>query len=657
MRNIERRRPIDGLISEYSHLFKEQKDGVIQLSDYGFDSLMGFLENDKSSIRHIAIQVGAKWAAGSQRIRLRKFIAASGVQTWACLWAMLRLRSGLEALFQEYESNDICFIQILLLKELDFEKAAPFIIERFLLAKEINKDIRSMATLALNGLLDQGVSPETVRELQLKYPRLESLGRWRPKIPGQAPRLNLSRPNGRVDFHQMVRSVQDMKSFASLTRTVYLISLFHTPLTQKEWSSLLLTPTDYQYFEKMVNAGVLEFSGHGLQMSSSTVVKRTINDFLFESYGLAKETAKRNEAVKKKEDRERKVKSAGLDRQALNMVPDGIICVEKNGRLYYANPAAEKILNQNDFLRQALFGSDSIEQALSNYSPASIKDNIQSFTDGSGISVEIFGDRVCVSSQEKQYDVTLGKEVLLIRDNTNQRLVDEEIGKLYRHELNAALDVLGAGVSLAIDMIKEGRSEESLKCLEQVEQKRLDLANMLRERFDFIRLHSESFKIRQSKFVLNDLIDRVVDRNMEKAASKGVELVTDHMELEPIHINGEERFLQTAIDNVIRNAIKFSPENSQAQIRLGIIDNWVHIKIQDSGPGIPKENLRRIFNLGFTTNGAGRGLYMAKRIVSAHGGAIDVHSEPGKGCLFCLKLPYQLGDSYDGTNFGPNRRR
>lgn len=651
---MERRRPIDSLIVEYSRLFKEQKDGAVQLSEMGFNSLMEYLEKDSSSMRPIAIQVGAKWAAAAQRISLRKFIASNGVQTWACLWAMRWLRSNLDVLFQEYESNDICFIQILLLKELDFDKAAPFLIERFLLSKEINKDIRSMANLALNVLLDKGVSPETVRALQLRYPRVESLGRWRPKIPGQAPRLKLSRSNGRIDFHQMVRSVQDMKSFASLTRTVYLISLFHTPLTQREWSSLLLTPTDYQYFEKMVHAGVLELSDHGLSMASSTVVRRTVNDFLYESYGLAKETARKNEAVKKKEDRERKVKSSGLDRQALNMVPDGIICLEKNGKLYYANPAAEKILNQDAFVRQGLFGSESIEQALSNYNPARVKDNIQRSMDGNGVSAEIFGDRVSISSQEKQYDITLGQKVLLIRDNTDQRLVDEEIGKLYRHELNAALDVLGAGVSLAIDMIKEGQVEESQKCLEQVEQKRLDLANILRERFDFIRLHSESFKIKPFTFILNDLIDRVIDRNMEMAASKSVKLVSDHMELETVYVSGEERFLQTAIDNVIRNAIKFSPENSQVRVQLEIKKNWVFIHIEDSGPGIPRENLGKIFGLGFTTNGAGRGLYMAKRIMFAHGGTINVHSEPGKGCLFSVKLPHGLGDSNGGTDFRTN---
>ena len=63
------------------------------------------------------------------------------------------------------------------------------------------------------------------------------------------------------------------------------------------------------------------------------------------------------------------------------------------------------------------------------------------------------------------------------------------------------------------------------------------------------------------------------------------------------------------------------------------------MSVQDQGPGIPLENMGKIFRLGFTTGGSGRGLYLAKRIASAHKGRIDVKSKPGQGACFTFLVP------------------
>ena len=60
---------------------------------------------------------------------------------------------------------------------------------------------------------------------------------------------------------------------------------------------------------------------------------------------------------------------------------------------------------------------------------------------------------------------------------------------------------------------------------------------------------------------------------------------------------------------------------------------------RDSGVGIPPQNLGKIFRLGFTTDGTGRGLYLARRIAVAHGGRIEVTSRPGQGSAFTFRLP------------------
>jgi signal transduction histidine kinase len=102
---------------------------------------------------------------------------------------------------------------------------------------------------------------------------------------------------------------------------------------------------------------------------------------------------------------------------------------------------------------------------------------------------------------------------------------------------------------------------------------------------------------------------------------------------------GEERFLIRALDNLLRNAVKFSKENSSIKIDVGSDNMEAYVKVEDHGPGIPTENLGSIFRLGYTTGGEGRGLYLARRIAAAHGGRIDVRSAPGSGATFTYRMP------------------
>jgi signal transduction histidine kinase len=162
---------------------------------------------------------------------------------------------------------------------------------------------------------------------------------------------------------------------------------------------------------------------------------------------------------------------------------------------------------------------------------------------------------------------------------------------------------------------------------------------MLEERMDFIRLHSDAFQIRPSAVNLNLVVDRCVGNYREAAGSKGVLVKSNHLHVPGVLVRGEERFLIRALDNIIRNAIKFSAKGVKIEITLGTENLDALVRVEDGGPGISAENLGKIFQLGFTTGGSGRGLYLARRIATAHRGRIDVRSKPGHGACFTLRLP------------------
>ncbi len=112
-------------------------------------------------------------------------------------------------------------------------------------------------------------------------------------------------------------------------------------------------------------------------------------------------------------------------------------------------------------------------------------------------------------------------------------------------------------------------------------------------------------------------------------------------------INADEVRLRQVIDNLVGNAIKYSPNGSTIMVGGSYNDASIQLYVQDEGPGIPLAEQSRIFdrfyrvdnNLSRKTKGTGLGLYLAKMIVEAHRGTISVDSQPGSGSRFTITLP------------------
>jgi len=98
--------------------------------------------------------------------------------------------------------------------------------------------------------------------------------------------------------------------------------------------------------------------------------------------------------------------------------------------------------------------------------------------------------------------------------------------------------------------------------------------------------------------------------------------------------------------NILMNAIQAIEGSGTVTVRTRAFADGVRIDIEDTGVGIPAQNLERIFDPGFTTRnsrvGMGLGLLLAREVMDRHGGRIEVRSEPGRGSTFSLTLPYAL---------------
>ncbi len=635
---LEKRVPIEPLLRACSDLFVADGTNHPKFHDSKFADLLRFIEGGEESYQAIAVQAAIKWSSSAQKVLLRNTILDRGLLTPSCLWAYIRLRGNSDELFRHYSSPELSLMQILLLKEAEPARAITFLVEHFLSRSQTSAELRAASELCVMCLLDSDVSPELLQSFRSRYRYVDVLQQWRPSIPARNEIVEFSLGPKATNFHQLVRLVRNTAHLSSLTRSIYFLTLFHIPLTEKEWRSFWLAPTDQFFFERLKAIGIVEPSNGGVLLSTDTAKQLMVGKFLYESYDLAKESITQHRSQRIKEERQRRVRSKELDRQALEMVPDGIICVDPYGYLYYMNPAAESLL-KTDLLRETLFGKGSLEESLRTYSKKNVLAKIKSSLPEDGSSTEIFGNRITITNGGKKFEVELGDQVILLRDITDHYLIDNEVGRLYRHELKAELDVIAVGLNMARQLVSEGLSDEVLACLDQLEGKRSELCSMLEERIDFIRLHSDAFQIRGTLVNLNLIVDKCVANYREAAAEKNISIRSNHFDEPPITVLGEERFLSRALGNVIRNAVKFCRKRGEVRISVGVDADDAFINVEDTGPGIASENLERIFELGFTTGGSGRGLYIAKRIIFAHRGRINVRNRADEGACFTIRLP------------------
>jgi signal transduction histidine kinase len=108
-----------------------------------------------------------------------------------------------------------------------------------------------------------------------------------------------------------------------------------------------------------------------------------------------------------------------------------------------------------------------------------------------------------------------------------------------------------------------------------------------------------------------------------------------------VRFTGHADRIKQALLNIVINAMEAMPEGGKLSIELKSEGGQVRISVRDSGPGIPEDLQRRIYDMSFTTKsgGSGVGLFVASSVVQSYGGLIHIDTAPGKGTCFHLFLP------------------
>ncbi|MGO2748742.1 MAG: ATP-binding protein [Pseudoclavibacter sp.] len=229
--------------------------------------------------------------------------------------------------------------------------------------------------------------------------------------------------------------------------------------------------------------------------------------------------------------------------------------------------------------------------------------------------------------------------------NEASRLKDEFVGTI-SHELRTPLSSILGYLELAQDEESGALNEEQRHYLEVAERNANRLLALVGDLLFVAQVDAGKVPMEISSVNLGDVMRLSVETAVPSAASASVELVCDETD-EDVVLGGDALRLGQAIDNLISNAVKFTPAGGTVRVGLQREGAEVLVFVSDTGMGIPEAEMARLFTKFFRATtatkqavpGVGLGLNITLAIVKAHGGRLEASSTVGQGTTFEIRLP------------------
>lgn len=213
----------------------------------------------------------------------------------------------------------------------------------------------------------------------------------------------------------------------------------------------------------------------------------------------------------------------------------------------------------------------------------------------------------------------------------------------FAHDLKAPLNAMMLTLELVRLSLQSGSPADAEKRLQWIATLKQEIGRLDRQLRSLL-VHTALPRDERGVVELRALLELLVQLVTPQARQQQV---TIDARLPPaaVLVEGNADRLKQALLNILINALEAMPEGGTLSIALGADGDVARVAIGDTGPGIPPELLDDIYQMHFTTKdgGTGVGLYVARSVVQAHGGSIDVRSDDGRGTAFAVALPLAAG--------------
>ena len=219
----------------------------------------------------------------------------------------------------------------------------------------------------------------------------------------------------------------------------------------------------------------------------------------------------------------------------------------------------------------------------------------------------------------------------------------DEFMSIASHELKTPVTSMKAALQIIERISGKGPENNQLHAFIEKANKQVDkLSSLIEDLLDVTKIQSGKMELNKSDFAIDELIKECMDQFVfdllpHRITFKGESTVM---------INGDKERLRQVLNNLISNAIKYSPGADKIILQKSVTDNYIKISVTDFGIGIPPENMPYIFDRFFRVHesshkfsGLGLGLFISAQIIERHEGKVGVDSKEKEGSTFWFTLP------------------
>ncbi len=343
---------------------------------------------------------------------------------------------------------------------------------------------------------------------------------------------------------------------------------------------------------------------------------------------------------------------------------DGLIILDEKGEIILVNSTAKMLIGYNEW---ELIGHKLKHLARNNEVLKEIQASLESQEKGQEVVsqeghsfLKIINDEGKISFYAKEIvkvyssDASLRKfigYIITLKDITSFKESDEaktNFIAVVSHELKTPLSALNMSLMLLRDTRFGSLNEEQTKITASMKREVQRLVNMVTELLDLSKVENGKINLEERPVMPKILMEYALAPVEAKFIDKGIEVVKDFEEdLPDVFVDPEK--ISWVLINLMTNAIRYSQEGGKVILSTKRYSQEVEFGVEDFGPGIAKDDLKRVFNkfVQLQTNGKknkhglGLGLAISKEVVEAHGGEIAVTSEVGQGSRFFFRVPLE----------------
>ncbi|MBL8133033.1 MAG: PAS domain-containing protein [Anaerolineae bacterium] len=330
----------------------------------------------------------------------------------------------------------------------------------------------------------------------------------------------------------------------------------------------------------------------------------------------------------------------------LAALDQGVIMQDNSGRLVLVNEAAKRLLGSI----KAFWGSE-LGRLFNQYNGVTSADT-ELMPVGKPASIEINGKTVGAQIAVVADDngERLGT-IMILRDVTHEALSErlkEHFVTAISHELRTPMAVI-KGMS---EVIAASDGPPNRKLLATLARNVEILDRMIVELLDISELASGDFSIRHEELDAEELLWQVVGGQAPEIKRAGLDVSVLVRDASQLRLIGDNQRLRWALGHLLQNAIHYTERGGHILVAASASDHeHIAIQVSDTGVGIREEDLPRIFDRFFRgqartasgklidPRGLGQGLFIARKVIQAHGGELEAASAVGQGSVFTALLP------------------